>query len=85
MQVRVQQVIQIKQLYLNVITFEQTLASKGNLLVQLISYYKLMQILQDNHLQVSFQSNINIKYRNMIENINQTLYESYKKEKERAE
>jgi len=81
----VQQVIQIKQLYLNVITFEQTLASKGNLLVQLISYYKLMQILQDNHLQVSFQSNINIKYRNMIENINQTLYESYKKEKERAE
>lgn len=80
-----QQVIQIKQLYLNVITFEQTLASKGNLLVQLISYYKLMQILQDNHLQVSFQSNINIKYRNMIENINQTLYESYKKEKERAE
>jgi len=70
---------------LNVITFEQTLASKGNLLVQLISYYKLMQILQDNHLQVSFQSNINIKYRNMIENINQTLYESYKKEKERAE
>jgi hypothetical protein len=68
-----------------VITFEQTLASKGNLLVQLISYYKLMQILQDNHLQVSFQSNINIKYRNMIENINQTLYESYKKEKERAE
>lgn len=70
---------------MNVITFEQTLASKGNLLVQLISYYKLMQILQDNHLQVSFQSNINIKYRNMIENINQTLYESYKKEKERAE
>jgi len=33
MQGRVQQVIQIKQLYLNVITFEKTQAVQGNLLV----------------------------------------------------
>ena len=44
-----------------------------------------MQILQENHLQVSFQSNINTKYKGMIDNINTTLYDSYKKEKELAE
>lgn len=54
MRKRVEEVTRIKSLYLDVICYEKTRDQDGNLLAQLISYYELMQLLQEKHLSVSF-------------------------------
>lgn len=65
-------------MYLNVIEYEKLPGIQdGNLLAQLISYHALMLTLQEKHLSVSFQNNIKLKYRQMIENINRALRDAY--------
>ena len=58
--------------------------SQGNLLAQLICYNELMQQLQERNMSISFQNNIKVKYRLMIENINSALENAYYKDLEMA-
>lgn len=55
------------------------------MLAQLIAYYELMQLLQEKNLSVSFQNNIKVKYKTMIENINSVLYDAYKQDLKKME
>lgn len=76
--------IEIKKLYLSIIDNEQ---SDGNqpksLLPQLISFHKLMLMLQEKRLQVSFRNNIQVKYKKMITDINEALRRAYQAEKQK--
>ena len=85
-QQRVNEIIVLQKLYLNVIEYEKLQGiQNGNLLAQLISYHALMLCLQDHHLQVSFQGNLKLKYGQMIDNINEALRNSYLPEAKKAE
>ena len=77
----------IKDLYLQVNKYEQKKGSddnSGNLLAQLISFYTLMEKLQQHNLSVSFQSHVNRKYKMLIQNINDALKNELDEEKRRA-
>jgi polyhydroxyalkanoate synthesis regulator protein len=87
---RLEEITKITNLYLLVIQCEQTkqsgrILSQGNLLAQLICYNELMQLLQERNMSISFQNNIKVKYRLMIENINSALENAYKKDLKMAE
>lgn len=58
---------EIKKLYLDVIKYEKKNENiHSNLLAQLISFYSLMEKLQERNLSVSFQSHIKLKYKSLI-------------------